>query len=310
MSLGEFELIQRFFSDLGVADQVLLGPGDDAAMLSVPAGEVLQISTDTSLEGIHFPSQTAPEDIAFRAVAVAVSDLAAMGATPLGMLLALSLPETESHYLEGLASGLRQAVDAFSIPLVGGDTTKGGLALTVTVLGSTPQHCALLRSGAKVGDALCISGTLGEASAGLALLQGRWSPGELTETAAAALGQRFLRPQPRLTLGRHLLGIASSAIDVSDGLLADAGHIAAASGVAVEIDTALLPHSAHLQTISNQDQILRWALAGGDDYELLFTLPEGTEIPQGCTRIGRVHSGSGVQCDVIPTERGHDHFSG
>lgn len=310
MSLGEFELIQRFFSDLGVADQVLLGPGDDAATLRVPPGHVLHISTDTSIEDIHFPSHVAPEDIAFRAVAVAVSDLAAMGATPLGMVLALSLPKAETHDLAAVASGLRAAVEAFSIPLVGGDTTRGSLAFTVTVLGSTPEHAVLLRSGAQPGDTLCISGTLGEASAGLALLQGGWSCDELPAEAAAALKRRFLRPEPRLKLGQGLLGVASSAIDVSDGLLADAGHIAAASGVALEIDTKLLPRSRYLRDSADQDKVLRWALAGGDDYELLFTLPEGADLPEGCTRIGRVHRGSGVQCDVMPSERGHDHFSG
>ena len=188
---------------------------------------------------------------------------------------------------------------------MGGDTTRGPLSLTVTVLGSTPADRYLTRSGAKVGDCLCVSGTLGDAAAGLAVLSGQLA---VDESTAAFLTTRYTRPSARMALGQALRNCATSCIDLSDGLLADAAHIASASGVGLEINIALLPLSKALRSSADLDQRLDWALAGGDDYELLFTLPDNMPLPDGCTEIGRVVAGSGISCDRTPERIGYDHF--
>lgn len=306
MPSSEFLLIARYFSSLGRGAAVDLSVGDDCAVLRLQPGERLATSTDTLVVGVHFPADAFPEDIGFRAVAVAVSDLAAMGARPIGMTLALTLPEADDFWLNAFSNGLAAAVAAFDIPLVGGDTTRGPLTITVQVMGALPPDSMLVRSGARAGDSLCVSGTLGDAAAALAFLRDEWQPE--AEQAEFLLG-RFYRPQARLELGAALLGTASSAIDISDGLLADAGHIAAASGVGLSIDPALLPLSKALQCHPSSEQALLWALAGGDDYELCFTLAAEHPVPPGCTRIGEVRPGSGVDCgmdvDIAP---GYRHF--
>ena len=188
---------------------------------------------------------------------------------------------------------------------MGGDTTRGSLSLTVTVLGSTPMDGYLTRSGAQPGDRLCVSGTLGDAAAGLAVL------GEqlvVDESAAAFLTKRYTRPAARLALGEALRSCATSCIDVSDGLLADAAHVATASGVGLEIDSVLLPLSEVMGSLVDSERSLDWALAGGDDYELLFTLPSSMPLPDGCTEMGRVVAGSGISCDRTPERIGYDHF--
>ena len=308
MAASEFTLIYRYFSALGRGEAVDLSVGDDCAILRLQPGERLATSVDTVVEGVHFPEDSFPEDIGFRAVSVAVSDLAAMGARPLGMTIALTLPEADEFWLNAFSQGVAQAVSAYGLPLIGGDTTRGALTITVQVLGALPLDQALLRSGAAVGDAVYVSGTLGDAAAALAFLNGQWQP---AADAAEYLLQRFNRPAARVALGRQLLGTASAAIDISDGLLADAGHIAAASGVCIRIDPHALPLSAALQAQENSDQRLRWALAGGDDYELCFCLPATERAPEGCTRIGRVEEGDGVLLDPdagIELPRGYQHF--
>ena len=306
MALGEFELIYRYFSSHGRGDAVALGVGDDAALIDLRPGEQLVTSVDTLVEGRHFLESAFPEDIGFRAVATAASDLAAMGARPLGMTLALTLPEPEDLWLHTFSEGVARAARELSLPLVGGDTTRGPLTVTVQVLGGVVAGTALLRSGAVPGDQLCVSGTLGDAAAGLAVQTGRWSG---SEDAADYLETRFLRPQPRLALGMALVDKATACIDVSDGLLADAQHLAAASGVAFEIDSALLPRSPALQSLPDIDQQLRWALTGGDDYELLFTLPAGVSLPAGTSVIGCVRTGQGVTGDFEASETaGFQHF--
>jgi thiamine-monophosphate kinase len=308
MAASEFTLIYRYFSALGRGEAVDLSVGDDCAILRLQPDERLATSVDTVVEGVHFPEDSFPEDIGFRAVSVAVSDLAAMGARPLGMTIALTLPEADEFWLNAFSQGVAQAVSAYDLPLIGGDTTRGALTITVQVLGALPPDQALLRSGAGVGDAVYVSGTLGDAAAGLAFLNGQWQP---DADAAEYLLQRFNRPAARVALGRQLLGTASAAIDISDGLLADAGHIAAASGVCIRIDPHALPLSAALQVQENSEQRLRWALAGGDDYELCFCLPANERAPVGCTRIGTVEEGEGVLLDpdvgiVLP--QGYQHF--
>jgi thiamine-monophosphate kinase len=308
MPTSEFTLIYRYFSALGRGDAVDLSVGDDCAILRLGEGERLATSVDTLVAGVHFREDSFPEDTGFRAVSVAASDLAAMGARPLGMTVALTLPEADDFWLNAFSQGLATAVSDYKLPLVGGDTTKGPLTITVQVLGALPLDGALLRSGARVADEVYVSGTLGDAAAGLAFL----SDSELCAPApdnAGFLEQRFNRPRARLELGRELLGRASAAIDISDGLLADAGHIAAASGVKLVIDPEQLPLSAALTASASPEQARLWALTGGDDYELCFTLPAGESAPPGCTRIGQVEQGEGVDCGMaLDIPPGYQHF--
>ncbi len=305
-SNAEFSLIARYFSGLDGAQHVPVGVGDDAAILTLPPGEQLVTSVDTSIEGVHFFRGAEAADVAYRAVAAAASDLAAMGAQPLGMTLALTLPSPSEHWLTAFRQGLSAASREFQLPLVGGDTCAGSLAICVQVMGSVPAGQALLRSGARVGDHLYVSGTLGDSAAALAALRGQWQPSSEIE---GYLRGRFFRPPSCLALGQELRGHASAAIDVSDGLLADAAHIANLSGVAIEVDVDLLPLSLAVQSQSCQETRQRWALAGGDDYELLFTLHPSTAVPVGTTRIGEVTVGSGVHCSVaIDFPLGYQHF--
>ena len=305
MSDSEFDLIQDFFAGLDQGASVRLGIGDDAAALSVPDGHLLHISNDTAVEGVHFLASLSSADVAFRSVMAAASDLAAMGATPEALLLSLTLPEADRVWLEGFSRGLAEVCNALGASLVGGDTTRGPLSLTVTVLGSTPADCYLTRSGAQPGDRLCVSGTLGDAAAGLEVLSEQLA---VDESAAAFLTTRYTRPVARLALGTALRNCATSCIDISDGLLADAAHVAKASGVRLEIESVLLPLSEALGSLADSERNLAWALAGGDDYELLFTLPTSMPLPNGCTEMGRVVAGSGISCDRTPESIGYDHF--
>jgi thiamine-monophosphate kinase len=306
MPVSEFTLIYRYFSALGRGDAVELSVGDDCAILRLEAGERLATSVDTMVEGVHFPPDSFPEDVGFRAVSVAASDLAAMGARPIGMTLALTLPAADELWLHAFSQGIAAASAEYSLPLVGGDTTRGPLTITVQVLGVLPLGQALLRGGAAPGEALYVSGYLGDAAAALAVLDGEWLP-EPGHTEY--LLQRFNRPRARIMLGLELLGRATAAIDISDGLLADAGHVAAASGVKLTIDPALLPLSPALASHPDAGQARRWALTGGDDYELCFSLPAGVQAPTGCTLIGRVAVGSGVDCGLdFGTATGYQHF--
>jgi thiamine-monophosphate kinase len=304
---SEFALIYRHFSALGSGPAVELSVGDDCAILNVPAGHQLATSVDTLLEGVHFPADAFPEDLAFRSVSVAVSDLAAMGASPMGMTMALTLPDADELWLRAFSEGLAAAVSCYELPLVGGDTTRGSAySMTVQVFGSLPKGQALLRSGAQLGDQVCVSGTLGDAAAALSVFSGDWQP---TPELAEFIGLRYYRPTARLALGKQLLGVATAAIDISDGLLADAGHIAAASGVAIHIDHTSLPLSDALRSHPDRMQGVQWALTGGDDYELCFCLPDGEPVPHGCTRIGKVVAGEGVECGLeITGSTGYLHF--
>ncbi len=306
MPLSEFTLIYRYFSALGRGEAVDLSVGDDCAILRLEPGERLATSVDTMVEGVHFPADTFPEDIGFRAASVAASDLAAMGARPLGMTLALTLPAIDELWLHAFSQGIADAAAQYQLPLVGGDTTRGPLTITVQVLGALPLAQALLRGGASPGDELYVSGTLGDAAGALAFLAGDW---RASPTEAEYLLNRFNRPQARMELGQELLGRATAAIDISDGLLADAGHIAAASGVRLEIDPLLLPLSPALASHPSPDQARLWGLTGGDDYELCFCLPAAETAPPGCTRIGCAVAGSGVDCGLdIEIAAGYQHF--
>jgi len=302
---GEFSLISRYLKNLDGGDAVALGNGDDAAVLCLESCEQLAVSVDSMLDGVHFPRGSSAERVAYRAVAAAASDLAAMGARPLGMTLALSLPEANGEWMASCRCGLAASVEDFLLPLVGGDLTRGPLALTVQVMGAVAKGGAITRGGAAAGDSLYVSGCLGEAAAGLAVLEGRLAADAAT---ADLLRDRFWRPRPALALGRQLCGAATAAIDISDGLLADARHIAEASAVKLSIRSDLLPISQALLAVVSREQALRWALTGGEDYLLCFTLPDGASCPEGCTRIGGVEAGSGVYCDDVEISGGYQHF--
>lgn len=326
MALDEFALIGRYFRTAQLeraADPsaIALGIGDDAALLQLAVGQQLVISTDSLLAGVHFPERYPPAELGYRALAVAVSDLAAMAATPVAFTLALSLPAVDEPWLQAFARGLATAARDFAINLIGGDTTRGPLNIGVTVLGEVPIGQALTRAGACGGDLLCVGGPLGDGAAGLAVVQGSALPTGLSMFRQDYLQQRFWRPRPQLALGQQLRGVASAGLDISDGLLADAEHIASASGVALHIDAARLPASEALTGWPELQQ-LEWMLRGGDDYVLLFTLPAGAKnrIAQwraaghAVSVIGSVHAGSGVLLDVgkgyapITGARGYQHF--
>jgi thiamine-monophosphate kinase len=316
--LGEFDIIARYFSRASGREDVLLGVGDDAALLLPPPGQALVAATDTLVEGRHFLPGTPAAAIGHQALAVNLSDLAAMGAEPAWALLSLSMPAADARWLEEFARGLYALAEAHGVALVGGDTVSGPRVVTIEVLGFVPPAAALQRRGARAGDVVYVSGTPGEAAAGLELL------------AAGAAGfdsddrrvRRFLHGEPRVQLGRALRGVATSAMDVSDGLLGDLRKLAAASGVGVRLELERLPIAPVLAAHYDRGQCERYVLHGGDDYELLFTVPPalaGTlgAIAQGAGvavhAIGTVVQGCGVQCTrggrvEAVTGQGYDHF--
>lgn len=270
--MDEFGLIQRHFLGLTSAQAgVVMGIGDDAALLQVPAGQELAISTDTLVAGRHFPHQTAPEAVGWKALAVNLSDLAAMGAEPRWFTLALSLPEADEAWLSGFAAGLKALAEPHRVALVGGDTTRGPLAITITALGLVPAGQAIRRCGARAGDLVCVTGTLGDAA--LALRRLGLAP---QGAADAALRERLDRPTPRLAAGLALRGLASAALDLSDGLVGDLRHLCAAGGLGAELDAEALPQSepfAELGSGLSGEQRFELQAQGGDDYELCVCLP-------------------------------------
>lgn len=322
----EFGLIDRIRQrTVQTRDDVHLGIGDDAAVLAVPVGHELVVAVDTLVDGVHFPRGTGAADLGWKALAVNLSDLAAMGASPAWVVLALtlpSLPRTQAEaFVDGLADGFAQLAGMHRIALVGGDTTRGPLSLSVTAHGLVPAGCALRRDGAQIGDAILVTGTLGDAAAGLQHLE--VAADDVEEKRRAVLRERLNRPQPRVAAGLALRGRAHACIDVSDGLWADLGHIASASGVGAEIDAARLPLSSALLDTVDDAVARELALSGGDDYELCFTVaPDRVAEVQadlarlgcGATRIGRIVAGDGVRVRgadgnwIRPTRRGWDHF--
>ena len=317
--MGEFELIRNFFAAAPCAqggEGVALGIGDDCALLDVPFGEQLAISTDTLVAGVHFADPCDPFLLGQRSLAVAASDLAAMGATPLAFTLALTLPTVEADWLQAFARGLNLMAQTCDLRLIGGDTTRGPLCLTLTVFGRIPKGKALTRSGARPGDLLCVGGELGNAAGALPLVLGqRSAPPVISEPLLA----HYWSPQPQLALGQALRGKATSALDISDGLLADCGHIALASKVGLEIEHDRVPISLALEEFLGAGDAQQAALSGGDDYVLAFTLP-ALELPTLLADgwpihvVGRVVEGQGVGLfdeygqDITPAIRGYQHF--
>ncbi|MFJ3262295.1 thiamine-phosphate kinase [Pseudomonas sp. NPDC086581] len=317
--MGEFELIRRYFASAACAaggEAVALGIGDDCALLAPKAGEQLAISTDTLVVGVHFPAVCDPFLLGQRALAVSASDLAAMGAAPIGFTLALTLPEADPAWLEGFARGLNQKAQECALALIGGDTTRGPLAMTVTVFGGVPAGQALTRAGARPGHLLCVGGPLGEAGGALPLVLGEMTA---DPSVAEPLLARYWSPQPQLDFGQALRGKATAALDISDGLLADCGHIARASGVALIIEADKLPESPALEALLGAERALQLKLGAGDDYVLAFTLP-AEHLPALSANwpalrvVGRVEAGSGVRvldgagADITPRQGGYLHF--
>lgn len=317
---SESDLIRNFFSSsCNSAGGVALGVGDDCALLELPAGKELAVTVDTLVAGIHYPESTAAHDVGHKALAVNLSDLAAMGAEPAWATLALTLPAVDEGWLRGFADGLFSLAEAYGVALVGGDTTRGPVTtITLQLLGLVPKGSALRRSGAREGDLIYVTGTLGDAALAMRLLQ-------QGEPVAAELRRPLDRPMPRVAQGMALREVASACIDISDGLLADLGHILEASGVGASLELARLPISKHY-LVHADDLADRWAPAssGGDDYELCFTVPqeragemERSFAQRGwaCSRIGVIEAQSGLRCFLpdgakyTPHSTGYDHFA-
>lgn len=363
--MDEFALIRRHFlrepvsppgfapksgpGSVSVSAAVTLGIGDDAALLTIPVGEVLAVTTDTLVAGRHFPLDTSAHAIGWKALAVNLSDLAAMAASPLAVTLALTLPEADDAWLSEFCAGFFALADAEGVPLIGGDTTRGPLSITVTALGAVPAAHALRRSGARAGDHVFVSGTVGDAGLGLALaLSRQQSPQARASVNKARAGcpemagdeacaswsdriplahqdfaiQRLHHPSPRLALGLALRDLATAALDISDGLAQDLGHILAASGVGADLCLDHLPLSPGLRQLAAAGelaQVLQWALSAGDDYELLFTVPPehlqqvhalARSLALALTDIGTISAESGLRMSWQGQPWQADHLHG
>ena len=316
--MGEFDLIARYFTR--PVQRAVLGVGDDCALLAPGPGMQLAVSSDMLVEGRHFLSTVAPARLAHKALAVNLSDLAACGARPLAFTLALAMPRADDRFLAPFAEGLFALADAHAIELVGGDTTAGPLTVCITVFGEVPAGQALLRSGARAGDTLWVSGRLGDARLALEVFRGTLA---LVGEDFESVRQAMELPQPRVALGQALRGLASAAIDLSDGLLGDLGHVLRASNVGATVDSADVPRSAVLQAQPEACQ-RECVLSGGDDYELLFTaapaLADAVRAAGGTaglavTPIGRIDAEPGLRVrdaagrPLAVAARGFDHFA-
>jgi thiamine-monophosphate kinase len=300
---GEFELIAELFAPLAQSAPGAFGLTDDAAVLAPPPGHELVVTTDVVVEGVHFLHDDPPDAIAQKALRVNLSDLAAKGAVPIGYLMALLLPAWPNMvWLKAFARGLANDQSLFGVPLMGGDTssTPGPVAIAVTAFGSVPVGAMIHRAGARLGDLVFVTGTIGDAGGGLAMFKGEGT--SLAPAAREALIARYRLPIPRLALGLSLRGIATAALDVSDGLIADLRHVAALSGVRIVVDAQRIPLSEPLRTLWGEEASARAAVSG-DDYEIAFTAsPErrdavfdaGTRAGVAVTEIGRVEQGEGV----------------
>ena len=315
MSLTEFEAIEKYFAGLTPAGRgVTLGIGDDAALLEPGPDSHLVVSTDTLVSGIHFFPDADPADVGYKALAVNLSDMAAMAALPRWFTLALTLSETQivHEWLDGFARGLAEPARNYAVSLVGGDLCKGPPAVTIQVIGECPKGREIRRSGANTGDQIYVSGKLGSAAYALEMIKsGRTPPSDCH--------RHLLRPVPRVELGMSLRGIASAMIDISDGLLADLGHLLDAGGVGACVDIDAIPYDVCLDTGCDSAQKWRCILSGGDDYELCFTVPtakvqELEHIGQPLFHIGEITPGKGLRCvredgsEHIPDGAGYLHF--
>ncbi len=322
VATGEFEIIDRYFARHALQrPDVDLGIGDDAAIVRVPQDKRLVVTVDTIVDGVHFPTDTGARDIGYRALAVNLSDLAAMGAEPAWAVMALTIPDLNEAWLDQFAEGFAELARTSNIALIGGDLNHGPLSVTVTVHGILPADAGLTRSGASAGDVLFVTGTLGAAACGLKTLTG--SVADKGDRDSSRVVANFLKPQPRLREGRDLLLLASAAIDISDGLVIDIGRLAAASSVSASLDADSIPVSDSVVTLCGDDAALQFALSGGDDYELCFAVPPdkvdklsrvSSGWSCGCTRVGNLDDGQGVHiwrdgAPVSVDRPGYDHFA-
>lgn len=318
---AEFALINHYFKKLTDSrDDVVVGIGDDAALLRVADGMLLAVSMDTLVSGVHFFEDVSPEALGHKALAVNLSDLAAMGAEPAWATLALTLPEVNESWVSAFCRGFAGLAKQYGVQLVGGDTTRGPLSVTVQVHGFVPQPLSMRRDGAQVGDDIYLTGSLGDAALALKLLK--------TDRSALAelpmLQKRLERPQPRVEAALALRHLAHSAIDLSDGLLADLGHILKLSGVGATLELARIPLSSEVAAEVATQKDWRFIVAGGDDYELCVTLPEtaraevakiAADLDLNITRIGQIEAQPGLRCldncsrDWQPPQLGFDHFA-
>lgn len=296
MATNEFDIIEKYFKRLQVeSNSVVLGPGDDCAVLAVPVDEELCVSTDTLIEGVHFPENASPELVVSRTMAANLSDIAAMGAAPFAFVLAVTMPESDEAWLEICSQALEKNIRQYGIPLVGGNLAKGQLSLSMTVMGTVPRGAAITRQGATPGDEIYVTGSLGDAAKGLELLLAGEQSGFLVE--------RYSAPTPRIEAGIALRGLASAMIDISDGLMSEVGHICEFHHLGAEIVTEALPTSDELIAAAKQESAVRMALFAGDDYELCFTaspdradeidsLSKALQLPM--TRVGIITDEPGV----------------
>jgi thiamine-monophosphate kinase len=324
-SLGEFDLIRRFFMRgqpaKAAQSGVILGVGDDAAVLALPPDTELVAAVDTLVAGRHFPHGTDARSIGHRALAVNLSDMAAMGATPAWATLSLTVPSVDAAWLELFSAGLLDLADVSGVALVGGDTTRGPLTVAVQILGHVPRGTALRRGGARAGDLLAVTGTLGDAGAGLHFVT--TPPTAEIRLAALELIQRFDYPAPRVSFGLAARGIATAAMDLSDGLIGDLPKLAQASGLAAHVAVERLPLSEAMRAAVPGILARDWALAAGDDYELLLAVPaphyaaleaKADQLNLRLTAIGELRAGEGVTwslngTEFLPGVQGWDHFA-
>ncbi len=328
MPLSEFDIISRYFQQPGLCSDptlnrnIPLGIGDDCALLNVPRGKQLAVSMDVLVSGVHFPAGADPARIGYRALAVNLSDLAAMGAEPLCFTLGLTMPKADATWLAAFSEGLRECAMQYGCPLAGGNLTRGPLQIAIQVQGLVPTGTALLRSGAKAGHDVYVSGITGRAGLTLDYWQGKCAIA--SDAQRDELLTAYYRPEPRLKLGQALRGIASSAQDVSDGLLADLAHMARSSKVQITVDIAAIPLAGVLMALCTSTDVFRLALTSGDDYELVFTAPAGKKRAVAAaakkagvrvTRIGKVAKGEGVAVIDLSgrpmdfKSQGYEHFS-
>jgi len=321
LSITEFALIEKYFYQrTGKRKDVALGIGDDCALLDIPQGQQLAITVDTLVEGIHFLPTVSAEDLAWKAIAVNLSDLAAMGAEPAWLTLALTIPEAKKNWLEAFSNSFFECADYYGLQLIGGDTTRGPLTVTIQAMGFVPPQHSLQRSGAKPGDVICVTGNIGDAGLGLAISSGKHKT--TNQQHQSFLMSRFNRPSPRVAEGIAVRQIASAAIDLSDGLAGDLQHLLDASEVGATIEVESLPLSKSMTAECNIEDAIQYALSSGDDYELCFTVPEENldRLEQAfkttsCnyTKIGRITGGNqinytqdGKQIDLRLS--GYSHF--
>ncbi len=321
MPLAEFDLIREYFSHATASrDDVILGVGDDCALLQPPAGMEMAITTDTLVEGVHFSPGADPEALGHKSLAVNLSDLAAMGAQPSWVTLALTMPASEPEWLKGFSRGFLALAQKHHVALIGGDTTSGPLSITVTAHGFVDSHKALRRSGANVGDQIYVTGQLGDAGLALLVQKGVYVP----ENGLPQLQQRLDRPQPRLAAGQAMVGVASAVIDISDGLVSDLGHICKRSGVGARVYLEKIPISKEVTKYLQTGGHWGTVIAAGDDYELCITVPPAQEstletvaagLDCDLTLVGEVVAGSEVTCIqsdgsvVTGVTSGYQHFT-